>query len=687
MNKKYLSLLVSFVIYSCGTIIEDTKSINKQDKIFFLSDRNTFKQLYTITPDGKDLKNITPNLININNFDVSKDGSKVIYLSFDEKNESDDIFSINSDGANVKNLTSSTTEEFLPKISPDGSKIIYLIKYRNEEESPFPEMHLYIMNSDGSEKRRLGNISFPIFPIFIDPNIDWSPDSSKIVFKMVSKIYIFDLERDNGYFLTKENNNNMFPSWSPDGKSIAFISEIENKSSEIVNNLHTINIDGTSLKNITNYNISLFNLGQPTGGIITVYNYGKPEWLQDSSEIIYTLCNQKECNIFQSDAYNLGFFNLTYSIGGSRHLGISPDGNSILYTKDGKSIGLLSSLKNKEQTYCNFCNVINSDFNIEQTNKISDVSKDNKNILYINRKALKENSYSENIFIMDNNGDNKKQLTDSINEKKEVKWSPDNSKISYIEDNNLYVLDNDGKNLQTLVNDIKYNYIWSPDSSKIAFIDKSYNINVINSDGTGLKKLTNEKFTFLKFSWDSDNKIIINYSIDDIRDVKLSEIDKILNSQPINSDRLNSLESKELKTRGNISKNLIPSPDKTMFAYKKEDHEIGIVTKDLTISKILSNDGVRIFEPIWSIDSKRIIYVEENYSNQDNKKLISINIDGTNKKIISYVNGLESIINSSDNKYAYLNMNKQIFRFDIETNEIKLLTKDFKYSNSSPLWR
>ena len=88
------------------------------------------------------------------------------------------------------------------------------------------------------------------------------------------------------------------------------------------------------------------------------------------------------------------------------------------------------------------------------------------------------------IFLMDANGTNLKQLTNSPQYESLPKWSPDGSKVAYqlYESMNyqLWVMDQNGNNQRKLANTfvIDYtfpgDYAWSPDSQKIAFIPSPY---------------------------------------------------------------------------------------------------------------------------------------------------------------------------------------------------------------------
>jgi TolB protein len=74
-------------------------------------------------------------------------------------------------------------------------------------------------------------------------------------------------------------------------------------------------------------------------------------------------------------------------------------------------------------------------------------------------------------------------------------WSPDGSKIAFDHEGTIDVVGADGSGAVTLAGDGSYEPAWSPDGSKIAFQSKrdgSMNVYVMNADGSGVTKLTDE---------------------------------------------------------------------------------------------------------------------------------------------------------------------------------------------------
>src|SRR5205807_2999907 len=127
---------------------------------------------------------------------------------------------------------------------------------------------IYVMNADGSGQTRLTNNSFR------DDYPTWSPDGKKIAFLResggVSSINLMDADGTNQKELTRITLSSNYPypyerfslSWSPDGAKIAFQDSTD---------IFTINVDGSNRVNLT------------AGQFINT----EPAWSPDGSRIAF----------------------------------------------------------------------------------------------------------------------------------------------------------------------------------------------------------------------------------------------------------------------------------------------------------------------------------------------------------------------------------------------------------------
>jgi TolB protein len=133
----------------------------------------------------------------------------------------DDVWTIDADGTDLTRLTRSRWPEFDPTWSPDGTRIAFRSDRNDDSE-------IWVMNADGSHRRRLTRGLSPA----------WSPDASKIAYASPGEINcppgrgsrctgISIMNADgSGQHRLPHTDGGEYPSWSPDGKRIAFNSNL-----------------------------------------------------------------------------------------------------------------------------------------------------------------------------------------------------------------------------------------------------------------------------------------------------------------------------------------------------------------------------------------------------------------------------------------------------------------------------
>ena len=155
-----------------------------------------------------------------------------------------DIYSMDAKGKNLVQLTEHEKSDRAPASSPDGRRIAF----RSERDF---KPDLYVMDRDGNNVIRLTNDND------FESRPSWSPDSKRIAFSAFrflvgnSEIYVMDAEGNVPINLTQHEMGDVVPSWSPDGSNIAFASSPAGVIAFASYHIFVMNADGKGRRNLT----------------------------------------------------------------------------------------------------------------------------------------------------------------------------------------------------------------------------------------------------------------------------------------------------------------------------------------------------------------------------------------------------------------------------------------------------
>jgi TolB protein len=142
-------------------------------------------------------------------------GSLALTMSYEGNAE---IYRIGADGGSATRLTSSPAIDSSPAFSPDGSQLAFV---SNRGGSP----QIYVMPASGGAPRRV------TFQGKYNQTPRWSPraDKPQIAFtgrdeRGVFDVFILDVRSGKIDRVTQGKGSNLDPTWSPDGRLVAYVS-------------------------------------------------------------------------------------------------------------------------------------------------------------------------------------------------------------------------------------------------------------------------------------------------------------------------------------------------------------------------------------------------------------------------------------------------------------------------------
>jgi Tol biopolymer transport system component len=174
----------------------------------------------------------------------SPDGLSVVFTS--DTTGDPEIYWMSRDGRNPKQLTRAPGRDAHPDISPDGKQIVFQSPRDGEDT------HIYVMNADGSSQRPVLSLAgFSGVPV-------WSPDGSRIAFQRTRAIgkspwhlYVMSADGSGLTQLTDGSASDQVPNWSPDGQRLLFHSDRTG-----ANQLYEIDV---ASRNVRRFHVSTFD--------------------------------------------------------------------------------------------------------------------------------------------------------------------------------------------------------------------------------------------------------------------------------------------------------------------------------------------------------------------------------------------------------------------------------------------
>jgi Tol biopolymer transport system component len=237
-----------------------------------------------------------------------------------DRDGNEEIYSIRPDSSDPRNLTNHPANDFLPAYSPDGRSIAFS---SDRDEQP----EIYVMRADGSRQTR---ITFSPGTFDVDPA--WSPDGKQLVFVNATlppspdapggngDLYVIDVRHGRAHGparnVTRSPEADDFePTWSPDGRRIAFDSNAADPENIDVYDIRPNGRDQRRLTDAERFD-------------------GGPNYSPDGRRIAFDSERNGNPDVFVMSAWGANETPLEVNPAVDILTGFSPDGRFITFTSD-----------------------------------------------------------------------------------------------------------------------------------------------------------------------------------------------------------------------------------------------------------------------------------------------------------------------------------------------------------------
>lgn len=193
--------------------------------------------IYIANRDGSDIRKLTGAPGYDAEATISNDGKKIVFTSVRDGDL--DIYTMDADGSNVRRVTSEPGYDGGPFFSADGSKIVYRAYHPTDPKELEDyqrllrqglvrptKLDIFVMNTDGSDKRRVTTLNAASFAPFFHPN------GRQIIFSSNVRdprgrnfdLYLVNIDGTGLERVTTFGEFDGFPMFTRDGKKLVFAS-------------------------------------------------------------------------------------------------------------------------------------------------------------------------------------------------------------------------------------------------------------------------------------------------------------------------------------------------------------------------------------------------------------------------------------------------------------------------------
>jgi Tol biopolymer transport system component len=338
----------------------------------------------------------------------SPDGSQIAFAWDGGTDKNFDLYVKVVGKENVSRLTHKPSQWLAPAWSPDGTTIAF-------ERKATSDSGVFEIPAIGGPERKLASVTFSYTLVM---SMSWSNDGRLLTYGDGDGVMHL-LDHENGALTTLahpvECDQGWAPSFSPDGKRIAFLCERDTLLYVFV-----MRADGTGVRQITNENVEPQNLA----------------WTADGKRLLLT--NARTNQLLEMDIEN----------GKQTPLVFAPDGSQPAVARSGGRLGYTHSFENVDiwgtRLDAKSAEQQRMLVSSTRTQRAADISADGKRIVFeSDRSGMRE------VWVADIDGSNAVQLTHFNNPLTgSPRWSPSGHLVAFDSraggEPTVYVVDPDG---------------------------------------------------------------------------------------------------------------------------------------------------------------------------------------------------------------------------------------------------
>jgi Tol biopolymer transport system component len=264
---------------------------------------------------------------------------------------------------------------------------------------------------------------------------------TKIAFACSGDICLMNADGSGKRRLTRDRMMDGYPSWSPDGRRIAFSGDLSNYRGDR-SVIEVMNADGSNLQRLT-----------PSGG-----SEAMAAWAPDGTTLAL-------------DDNTTGQIDLVAADGSSRQPLTLQQASLPAWSPDGRKIAFVSGSGREFALTSGDIYLINVDGSgqrlLVRNGTFPAWSPDGRKIAFLRNKAHWSNHVS--VWVMNADGRGQRRIWSRSAEGGGLSWSPDGTGIALTSDDNIWVINADGSNPRQLTRgwDVGLDPAWQPASDNL----------------------------------------------------------------------------------------------------------------------------------------------------------------------------------------------------------------------------